>query len=288
MIAHYGNRVLVEDGNGSVHPCTLAGRRLKCVCGDHVRWSPAPDGATVTAVEPRRSELLRHDRRGGARVMAANIDLMVVVCAARPEPDPGLIDRYCVGAEALGMDALIVFNKADLLPGDSQAPASEAIFGEFRPLGYDVLSVSAHRGSGMSLLRLRLAGRTSVLVGPSGVGKSSLVNALVPHLEARTAALSAANGEGRHTTTATHLYRLAERAGCVIDSPGVRDFRLWPMSARDIASGFREIRAASARCRFDDCRHLAEPGCAVRDAVTGGHISPRRYESYRLLARQVP
>jgi len=288
VIANYGNHVLVEGDDGSIHSCVLIGRRLKCVCGDHVRWSPTPDGAAVAAVEPRRSELLRHDRRGGARVIAANIDLMVVVCAARPEPDPGLIDRYCVGAEVMGLGVLIVFNKADLLPANARAPMSESIVGEFRPLGYDTLGVSAHRGTGMSLLRRHLAGRTSVFVGPSGVGKSSLVNALVPHLDARTAALSTANGEGRHTTTATHLYRLPAGAGCVIDSPGVRDFRLWPMSERDIAGGFREIRTASARCRFDDCRHLAEPGCAVREAVAGGHISPRRYESYRLLTRHVP
>lgn len=270
------------------HPCRLRGRRLRPVCGDRVKWMLHAGEALVTELEPRHNELLRHDRRGGSRVMAANVDLMTVVCAAHPQPDLGLLDRYCAGAEVLGIQPLIVFNKADLLkPGHPQS-VFDTLRAEFEPLGYDILCVSAQEGTGLDAFLARLAGRSSVFVGASGVGKSSLINAFVPDKDARTGALSAANGAGRHTTTSTYLYHLPGRAGDIIDSPGVRDFRLWPMSEQDLAYGFREFRTAGARCRFQDCRHLSEPGCGVRSEVTEGRISQRRYKSYRLLMRHVP
>lgn len=287
MVANYGRHLLVEDDDARLFSCVPRGRRLKPVCGDRVKWIRDGDGTVVTGLEPRSSELLRHDRRGGARVMAANIDLMAVVCAVHPPLELELLDRYCVGAEVLGIHPVIIFNKVDLLETGHPHPVLDVLQVEFAPIGYDIICASAQRRTGLDDLLARLADRTSVFVGASGVGKSSLVNALVPNREVRTAALSSANGAGRHATTATRLYHLPGRMGDVIDSPGVRDFRLWPISERDIAHGFREFRAPAIRCRFQDCRHLSEPGCAVRTAVADGRISQRRYESYRLLTHHV-
>ncbi len=284
MVASFGHRVLIEDEDRQTRLCMVRGRRLRPVCGDRVNWQDAPGGAVITAIAARRSELLRHDRRGGARTMAANVDRMAIVCAPEPPPDPALLDRYCIGAEVLGIEPFLVINKADLLEGSSAEQVAAVLREEFSAIDYPVLTVSAVSGAGLETLGKVLRGHTSVFVGPSGVGKSSLINALVPDMAARTAALSTASGEGRHTTTTARLYHLPE-GGDVIDSPGVRDFRLWPMSAIELAGGFPEFRARAAQCRFQDCRHLSEPGCAVREAVDSGAIPRRRYDSYLLLLR---
>lgn len=287
MTVSFGTQALVEDATGESHLCVMRGRRLRPVCGDRVAWTAGAAGGVITAIAPRHSQLLRHDRRGGARVMAANVDRMAVVCAPQPPPDGALLDRYFVGAEVLGIAPLLVINKADLLSGEPGCADSERVRREFAAIGYPVVTVSAREGSGMAALRRHLHGHTSVFVGPSGVGKSSLVNALVPDLAARTAALSAASGQGRHTTTTARLYHLPNPGGDVIDSPGVRDFRLWPMDQAALCDGFREFRACTGLCRFQNCRHVAEPGCAVKEAVRSGAIGQRRYDSYRLLLRHV-
>ena len=216
--------------------------------------------------------------------MAANVERMAIVCAPQPPPDPSLLDRYCIGAEVLGIEPCLVINKADLLEGSRAEQEAGMLREEFSAIDYPVLTVSAVSGVGLNTLRAVLKGHTSVFVGPSGVGKSSLINALVPDMAARTAELSSASGEGRHTTTTARLYHLPE-GGDVIDSPGVRDFRLWPMKAIELAGGFPEFLALAGQCRFQDCRHLSEPGCAVREAVGRGAVPRRRYESYLLLLR---
>jgi ribosome biogenesis GTPase len=206
---------------------------------------------------------------------------VLVVVAPEPAPDAVLVDRYLVMVEQAGLDAAIVANKVDL--GDS---GEAGLLAGFIDAGYPLYSCSARSGTGLDDLRDKTADRVTLLVGQSGVGKSSLLNALVPDLELQTGELSTATGEGRHTTTATTRYRLPG-GGALVDSPGVREFWLPHMAGSDLAAGFREIRQHAGECRFRDCAHLKEPDCAVLAALAAGRISERRYNSYRQLARTI-
>ena len=259
----------------------LAGRRLRPVCGDRVTWQrPRDDSdALVTSIEPRVNELARPSRRGDREVLAANVSQVVVVSAPKPVPDAFLVDRYLVAAELMGAAACIAYNKTDLDPEGSAMDLAE-----FESLGYPAIRICARSGTGLDRLRPQLEGHTSILVGHSGVGKSSIINALLPDAETRTAALSEATGEGRHTTTASVLHHLPT-GGELVDSPGVRDYAPPPIAPGEVGVGFREIAGREGQCRFSDCLHLREPGCAVKAAVETGEISDRRYESYRRLVR---
>jgi ribosome biogenesis GTPase len=260
----------------------LSGRRLKAVCGDRVAWSrPADDSdGLVTRIEERDSELTRPSRRGSTEVLAANLTQVVVVAAPRPDPDPFLVDRYLAAAEMMGVSACVAYNKIDLDPDCAAMDLQE-----FSAVGYPVISVSAKTSRGLERLREILLDQTSILVGHSGVGKSSLLNALIPGVDAATAALSEASGEGRHTTTASALHRLPSGGDELIDSPGVRDYAPAVMPKREVARGFREILGREHLCKFSDCLHIDEPNCAVKAAVDRGEIAVRRYESYRRLVR---
>lgn len=281
VVASYGKRMVVENDVGERRPAFVGKRNLKIVCGDRVRWRDAVDGGEVAVLElmPRDTELSRPDSRGRPEVLAANIDQVIVVCAPEPRPDPFIIDRYLAAAEVMGAAAVVACNKFDL-PEAEQAVQ----LAEFESIGYPTLRVSAHAAHGLDALCAALAGQCSILVGQSGVGKSSLLNALLPGTEVATAQLSTATGEGRHRTTATTLYPLPG-GGALLDSPGVRDFAPALGDPRLAATGFREIVDAAAHCRFANCRHMQEPGCAVKDRVATGAISARRYESYRRLLR---
>jgi ribosome biogenesis GTPase len=281
VVAAYGRHVIVEDEGRDRHRCILARRRLRAVCGDRVQWARALDDSDgiVLEISPRRTELTRPSRRGDREILAANIEQVVVVAAPRPDPDPFLIDRYLAASELMGTDGCLVYNKSDLDPEGSTLDLSE-----FSAVGYPVVTTSVRNGTGLEDLRDLLQGRISIFVGHSGVGKSSLLNLLVPGAEIETAALSGASGEGRHTTTASVLHRL-NVGGAVIDSPGVRDYAPSLIASRDVSDGFREIVRRRGDCRFSNCMHLKEPGCAVKDAVESGEISARRYESYRRLVR---
>jgi ribosome biogenesis GTPase / thiamine phosphate phosphatase len=282
VVAAYGQRLLVEDESGNTLPAFVGRRGLRVVCGDRVRWRADEANVEVAVLEvlPRRTELARPDSRGRAEVLAANLDQLVVVCAPEPAVDPFIIDRYLAAAEVMGMRAVIAWNKIDL---ESAADAADPLE-EFRAAGYPVLRVSAHAAHGLDPLREALAGHASILVGQSGVGKSSLLNALLPDVQAATAQVSRATGEGRHRTTATTLHALPD-GGSLLDSPGVRDFAPALDDPRLAAAGFREIIEAAEQCRFGNCRHMREPGCAVKERVESGLIRPRRYESYRRLLR---
>jgi ribosome biogenesis GTPase / thiamine phosphate phosphatase len=282
VVAAYGQRLLVEDDSGHTCPGFVGRRGLRVVCGDRVRWRADQANGEVAVLEvlPRRTELARPDSRGRAEILAANLDQVVVVCAPEPAVDPFIIDRYLAAAELMGTRAVIAWNKIDL---ESNADAAD-LLEEFRATGYPVLRVSAHAARGLEALREALAGHSSILVGQSGVGKSSLLNALLPGLEVATAQISRATGEGRHRTTATTLHALS-CGGSLLDSPGVRDFAPALDDPRLAAAGFREIVQAADHCRFSNCRHMREPGCAVKERVEAGLISPRRYESYRRLLR---
>src|SRR5277367_1841533 len=279
VLASYGRGVLVQADGMTLH-CSLSGRKQRIVCGDKVVWTypPSADGPSVQSVEPRRNLIERIDARGRAEPVAANIDRLAIVAATQPAPDWFLVDRYWAGAVLKELDALLIVNKSDL-----GTDAIQAQIEDYRRLHLSCVQVSCQSGSGIADLKKQLGGCVTLLVGQSGVGKSSLVNALAPEAAAQTAELTR-DAEGRHTTTTARWYQLGANAG-VVDAPGVRDFAPPASLARAAERGFVEIHARSADCRFNDCRHLEEPGCAVRTAVTNNQIAARRYESYRRLFR---
>jgi ribosome biogenesis GTPase / thiamine phosphate phosphatase len=283
VIASHGRQVLVEAADGRRIPCAVQGRRLQVVCGDDVMWrADAMQGKGIVIERlPRRSALSRTNSSGAAETLVANISQVVALCAAQPVPDFFIVDRYVAAAELLGIRAAIVRNKKELSgPGDT-ATAELAVYAR---IGYTTLECSARTGEGLADLEALLRDEVSVLVGQSGVGKSSLANRLLPGLGAVTAELSSATDEGRHATSVATLHHLPQ-GGDLLDSPGVRDFAPAIELIGDPAQAFREIAALAPNCRFTDCRHLREPGCAVRGAVQEGGVSARRYESYRRLGR---
>lgn len=278
VIAHHGASLTVEAEDGNQLRCSARRNLGALACGDRVVWQRAGEAEGVmVALEPRRSLLVRPDASGRERPLAANVDRIFVVSAAYPEPSEYLIDRYLVTAELTGIAPALVLNKTDLADGSARQRLEERL-GVYERIGYQVLYTSVRQASGMDSLRRALADHTSILVGQSGVGKSSLVKALLPEQEVRIGTL----GEtrlGRHTTTTAVLYHLPS-GGELIDSPGVRDFAVWHIDPERIAHGFREFAPFLGRCKFSDCSHRQEPECALRDAVRAGHIDARRLLSY--------
>jgi len=279
VLASYGRGVLVQSGDAMLR-CALRGRKQRIVCGDRVRWSRAltSDGSSVDAVEPRRNLIERIDSRGRPEAVAANVDRLAVVVAPEPAPDWFLADRYWAGAELKDIETLLIVNKSDL--GLDSIQHELAVY---RNAGLRCIEMTSRSAGGVAELLSLLQGGATLLVGQSGVGKSSIVNALVPTAAAQTAQLTR-DAEGRHTTTTARWYRLG-RDTAIVDAPGVRDFAPPASLVRAAERGFVEIHARSPQCRFNDCRHMEEPGCAVRAAVLTGAIATRRYESYRRLCR---
>jgi ribosome biogenesis GTPase / thiamine phosphate phosphatase len=283
VIVNYGKSVLVEDDAGCLYRCSTRRNLPQVVSGDRVAWEPvgAQEGV-IDTIEPRYTVLQRADGANRTRVLAANIDQLLIVAAPQPTHDAFLIDRYLIAAELAGATPLVVVNKSDLLDPQSALASGDALR-EYAAIGYGTLLTSAREDSGIDKLAQTLVNRTSILVGQSGVGKSSLINRLLPELDIQIGKLSDASGMGRHTTTTTTLYHLPQ-GGDLIDSPGVRDFRLGETAAADLARGFREFQPYLGSCRFQDCRHLTEPGCAVKAAMRKGAVSERRLASYSQLA----
>jgi len=280
VIANFGATLAVEDSSERVVRCSARKGLPLVVCGDCVAWQPETGGGgVVVSLEPRRTVLSRPDRRGRDKPLAANFDRLLIVGAPRPPLQRQLLDRYLVLAEHVACEASVVLHKNDL--SEYAQPEIQELQHYYASLGYPVLSTNARTPEGLAPLHEALRSHTGILVGPSGVGKSSIVAGLLPDRDVQIGALSASTGLGRHTTTATTLYRLPE-GGSLIDSPGIRDFPLDNFTAPQIRDGFREFAEFSAECRFANCMHLNEPGCAVRAAV-GSTIQEQRWESYRAI-----
>ncbi len=280
VIGAYGKRYDVELADGRQIGCVTRGKRSDLACGDRVTVGlTAADAGVVESVEPRSSLLYRSNAHR-SKILAANVSQIVIVLAAVPSFYEGLLNRCLVAAEAAGIRALIVLNKADL-------PESAAALRQLAPyaaLGYPLLPLSALQDA--SPLLPRLAGQRSVLVGQSGMGKSTLVNALLPDAAARTREISAVLDSGKHTTTAARLYRL-DAGSDLIDSPGLQEFGLHHLDRDALEHAFTEFRPYLGRCRFNDCRHLHEPDCALRQAAQDGKIGENRLQSYHRLLREL-
>ncbi len=279
VIATYSQRMRLRLADGAEVDARIKGKRLRPVCGDRVT-ATAIDKETdwlITAIGPRDNELTRPNVRGRVEVLAANIDYLVAVAAAEPRADWFIIDRYLCAAELMNVPAGVIFNKIDL---DGDAPATRSELDTYASIGYDTASCSAETGAGIADVQRLFENRCGIIVGQSGVGKSSIINRLRGEALQKTAAVSGKTREGRHTTVNSVMISLPG-GGAVIDSPGVRDYAPAMASSRMAAVGFREIVSLAVGCRFANCRHLREPGCAVKDAVERGTMAARRYESYK-------
>ncbi len=287
VITRHGQNLVVEDAAGELIHCLSRQNIGDPVCGDRVVWQRTGDHeGVVAAILDRDSVLIRPNYSGEERPLAANITQLVVVLAPQPPPSPYLLDQYLVAAEQIGVPVIVALNKSDLME-QAASEAFEGEFGVYREIGYPLIRISALREHGLDPLVERLRDQTSILVGQSGVGKSSLVKALLPDLEIQIGRLSDASGLGRHTTSATTLYRLPA-GGALIDSPGVRSFRLGRLDRRQLERGFREFAPYLGRCRFSNCSHRGEPGCALAAAVEAGEIHPRRLANLLHMAEQLP
>jgi ribosome biogenesis GTPase len=294
----------VLQGVGGVYRVYVDGAELECslrgrikqgegsiAVGDRVEVDQQADGSCcIEAVLPRRGQLSRRSfAKRREQVLAANVDqLAAVVALTRPEPDLFLLDRLLAVAELNDLDAFIVVNKVDLeaepesgagTPPFHQLPESLSPYSQ---AGYQIIPTSVKSGTGIDSLRERLHGRITVFAGASGVGKSSLLNALLPGLELRVGTVGTRSGRGRHTTTAGQLIPLGD-GSFLADTPGVQNFEPAALEPDELSAVFREFRPYLDRCRFADCRHRDEPGCAVREAVLEGRLSERRHESYLAL-----
>lgn len=282
IISHYGQHVdvesLLDDDQGRLIRCTQRSNLPKLVTGDLVVWSDdGADGGVILALGQRRNFFGRPSPEGQFKAIAANIDSVLVVFASSPTPHVSLIDRYLVAIEQLHLTAVLVLNKLDLL-NHEELTELDHMLSPYRSIGYPLYKVSAEDGRGMPELEQALANQTTILVGQSGVGKSSLLNKLNSGKLADVAPLSATWARGTHTTTTSSLYHM--RGFDLIDSPGIREFGLGHIDAKQVFDGFIEFRPFAGSCKFRDCSHTAEPDCAIQAALEAGQISIERVESY--------
>jgi len=277
VIAQFGKQLLIEDAHGQIHDCVSRRSIDKLVCGDAVQWQRSTQGnGVVVARLERHSELGRPNYQGKIRVIAANVDNILIVVAPEPKLEEDLINRYMVAASLTHIPSVLVVNKTDLLSAN-QRQELESQLDIYRDLDIPVLFISCSQQQGLSDLSPYYSEKLAIVVGQSGVGKSSLIKSLLPDREIRIGNISARSKLGKHTTTAARLYRI--RRGGIVDSPGIREFGLEHINAEVIAHGFVEFRPYLGSCKFNDCLHQHEPGCAIKNALQQS-ISPRRYQSY--------
>ena len=286
VVTRYAMHADVEDAQGEIFRCNLRRTIANVVVGDRVVWRQGHEklqgiSGVIEAVMPRKNELSRPDYYDGLKVMAANIDRIIIVSSVLPALSLNIIDRYLVICETAAIPAVIVLNKTDLL-SEGELQQAQRQLDIYSAIGYQTLMISAQSGKNMEKLTALLAQGTSIFVGQSGVGKSSLINHILPDVNAQIGAISETSGLGQHTTTSSRLYHLPQ-GGDLIDSPGIREFGLWHLEAEQITKGYREFQPYLGTCKFRDCKHLHDPECALREAVEQGKIHPLRFENYHRL-----
>ena len=286
IIQHHGKQAIVENETGELIKCKIRQNLGTIVCGDQVIYQSKKDDqeGVILAIKERKNVLVRPDFRRKPKAFAANIDQIIIVAAPEPELSEHLLDRYLVVLESIGLRGIIVVNKTDLL-SDTQLSEIQKQLKAYKDLGYTMTFTSTKTSHGLESLKGILKGKSNILVGQSGVGKSSLINQLLPDLDLRTNELSQAN-HGKHTTSSSTLYHLPF-SGDIIDSPGIRDFSVWHISEQQITDGFTEFKPYLGQCRFHNCRHINEPDCAIKLAADKGEISERRLKSYQNMLMEI-
>ncbi|UCB55060.1 MAG: small ribosomal subunit biogenesis GTPase RsgA [Thiotrichales bacterium] len=284
VITHHGKELIVRSDTGETLSCQLRQNLGTIVCGDRVVFeyidpNSEPRSGIVIALAERRNLLQKSGFAGKAKAVAANIDQVIVVCSLVPKPNSYLIDRYLVAAENLPARPLIIINKIDLLDEQNEHVVND-INAIYESIGYRVLETSATRNTGIDELQSMLVDSTSILVGLSGVGKSSIVKDLLPDIDIRIGEISQASSEGKHTTTVSTFYTLPT-GGNLIDSPGVRDFSPIDLDREQILKGFIELKPYRGSCKFANCSHTNEPGCAITEALEEGKVNQQRVNSFR-------
>ncbi len=289
MLVSYGGQGVVLLADGERKRCKFRRNVGRPYCGDQVIVARADDASLVVEkILPRNNSFVRADERQRRQIIAANLDQVLIVVAPRPLPSLDLMERYLLAVHSLGIEPVIVYNKTDLqVAVDETANGARVLahMPDYEALGYTVIRTSCKAEPGIDDLISVLKDRTSILVGQSGVGKSSLVNQLIPDLQIQTGGLSDATGKGTHTTTSTILYQLTD-GGYLIDSPGVWEYGIWKLENNELAAGFIEFDPYLGQCRFNDCLHASEPGCSIKQAVADGLIRDWRYQSYLRLLEQ--
>ncbi|OCG47020.1 ribosome biogenesis GTPase RsgA [Gilliamella sp. Choc4-2] len=283
VISRFGKSADVEDSAGLIYRCSIRRTLPSIVTGDKVVWRESLEPNTngiIEAVHPRHSELVRPDFYDGVKPVAANVDQIVIISAVLPELSLNIIDRYLVACEAVDIKPIIILNKIDLL-NDAERENIDNQLAIYTKIGYQVLYVSCQHQQGIALLQDILQDKVSILVGQSGVGKSSIINLLLPYQSQSviTGGISEISGLGQHTTTSSRLYHLPN-GGDIIDSPGIREFGLWHLEPEQVISGFKEFDNYLGGCHFRDCNHFDTPGCLLQKAVQDGKIAPSRLDNY--------
>lgn len=293
VISHHGRQLFAESENLEKIKCKIRQNLGDIACGDYVLVQRTQDTAqshtrdshnVVVAIKERTNLLLKTGFAGATKPVAANIGQLVIVTAIKPKPNPYLIDRYLTAAENLPAKALIVINKIDLIDSATKQIV-EDLTELYQNIGYRVISTSIKQNIGLDELSEALSNTTSILVGLSGVGKSSIVKAILPKEEIKIGETSEASGEGKHTTTVSALYHLKDN-GIIIDSPGVRDFTPLNKSQNEITNGFIDVRQLNGTCKFSNCSHQNEPGCAMKQAVADGELNEQRFNNYLRLIQE--
>jgi ribosome biogenesis GTPase len=278
VVAGHGRHVMVETPEGRRLICHSRGKKSECVVGDMVRWQPSGDEGVIERIEERRNLLFRQDE-WRTKSFAANLDQILVLVAGDPMFSESQLSRALIAAQSADIDIRILLNKTDL----PQADAARERLAPYRAMGIEVveLALKARPDVAREVLHPLLAGRTTLVLGPSGTGKSTLINLMVPRAAAQVGEISTALNSGRHTTTSTTWYWLDDnRQASLIDSPGFQEFGLQQIDAQQLPMLMPDLRAHIERCRFYNCTHRQEPGCGVQAALASGDISPSRYRIY--------